>query len=481
MRQHRQRRIDHVVTTKVMTRPDIPASIFRAYDIRGVVGRTLTVDVARLIGQGIGAIAAEQAEQAVIVGRDGRHSSPALAGALIEGLRASGRDVIDIGMAPTPLLYFATRHLPANSGVMVTGSHNGPEYNGMKLIVAGRTLFGEALQTIYQRILAGDFRRGNGALSRAEVRDDYLKRVISDTPPGGNATALDMVIDCGNGAAGVVAPELFRALGHRVDEMYCEVDGAFPNHHPDPSQPENLEALIDRVLATGADIGLAFDGDGDRLGVVDSNGHIIWPDRQLMAFARDVLSRNQGASIVYDVKCSRYLKTVIETAGGVPLMWKTGHSLIKSKMEAEQAPLAGELSGHIFFKERWYGFDDALYAGARLLEILVQSGMSSATLFAGMPEGVSTPELRVQLPETEHRAYMRKLRANADFPDAQIIDTDGIRVEFADGWGLVRPSNTSPVLTVRFEADDDAALKRIQAQFRTLLQSSAHHPMALPF
>ncbi len=464
-----------------MTDPAVPASIFRAYDIRGVVGDTLTVDVARLIGQGIGTIAADQAEQVIIVGRDGRCSSPALVAALIEGLRAAGRDVIDIGMVPTPLLYFATRHLPTHSGVMVTGSHNGPEYNGMKLIMAGRTLFGEALQSIYQRILAGDFVCGYGALSAAEVRDDYLTRVTRDMPPAGNASALNLVIDCGNGVAGAVAPALFRALGHRVEELYCEVDGAFPNHHPDPSQPQNLEALIDAVVTRGADLGLAFDGDGDRLGVVDSNGHVIWPDRQLMVFAKDVLSRNQGASIVYDVKCSRYLKTVIEAAGGVPLMWKTGHSLIKSKMEAEQAPLAGELSGHIFFKERWYGFDDALYAGARLLELLAQSKMSSAALFAGIPEGVSTPELRVQLPETEHRSYMHKLRAKADFPDAEIIDTDGIRVEFADGWGLVRSSNTSPALTVRFEADHDAALKRIQAQFRTLLQNSADYAMELPF
>ncbi len=464
-----------------MTDPAVPASIFRAYDIRGVVGRTLTVDVARLIGQGIGASAADRGEQTIIVGRDGRHSSPALSEALCAGLRASGRDVVDVGMVPTPLLYFATRCLPANSGVMVTGSHNGPEYNGMKLIVAGQTLFGEALQTIYRRILAGDFTRGSGALSAAGVREDYIARVVDDAPPAGDAAALDIVIDCGNGVAGVVAPDLFRALGHRVEEMYCDVDGAFPNHHPDPSQPENLAALIDAVNARGADIGLAFDGDGDRLGVVDSSGHIIWPDRQLMVFAQDVLARNRGANIVYDVKCSRHLKTVVEAAGGTPLMWKTGHSLIKSKMEEAQAPLAGELSGHIFFKERWYGFDDAIYAGARLLEILARSGTSSAALFAGIPEGVSTPELRVQLPETSHQSYMRKLRNNAAFPDAQIIDTDGIRVEFADGWGLVRPSNTSPVLTVRFEADNDAALKRIQEQFRGLLQKTADTALQLPF
>lgn len=464
-----------------MTDTPIPASIFRAYDIRGVVGRTLTADIARLIGLGIGAEAVARGEKKIIVGRDGRDSSPALSSALVAGLRASGRDVVDIGIVPTPLLYFATHWLPANSGVMVTGSHNGPEYNGMKLIVAGKTLHGEDLQAIYRRIVAGDFTGGRGKLSSADVKHDYVARVAGDISPTSPATALKLIIDCGNGVAGVIAPQLFRALGHHVEEMYCEVDGAFPNHHPDPSQPENLTALIARVKATGADIGLAFDGDGDRLGVVDSAGHIIWPDRQLMVMAKDVLARNSGAAIIYDVKCSRHLKTVIEANGGVPLMWKTGHSLIKSKMEEMQGPLAGELSGHIFFKERWYGFDDAMYAGARLLEILVRSGRSSEALFADMPEGVSTPELRVELPEASHQACMQRLRDSADFPDAQIIDTDGLRVEFDDGWGLVRPSNTSPVLTVRFEADNQAALGRIQGQFRRLLQAAVDAELKLLF
>lgn len=464
-----------------MTDTAIPASIFRAYDIRGIVGRTLTADIARLIGLGIGAEAAARGEQEIVVGRDGRDSSPELSGALIAGLRSSGRDVVDIGIVPTPLLYFATHWLPADSGVMVTGSHNGPEYNGMKLIIAGKTLYGEDLQAIYRRIVAGDFPRGRGKLSSSDVKNDYVTRVAGDISTAARGAALKIIIDCGNGVAGVIAPQLFRALGHRVEEMYCEVDGAFPNHHPDPSQPENLEALIARVTTRGADIGLAFDGDGDRLGVVDSAGHIIWPDRQLMVLAKDVLSRNRGAAIIYDVKCSRYLKTVIEANGGLPLMWKTGHSLIKSKMEEMQAPLAGELSGHIFFKERWYGFDDAIYAGARLLEILVRSGRSSKELFAGMPEGVSTPELRVRLPEASHQTFMEKLRDSADFPDAQIIHTDGVRVEFRDGWGLVRASNTSPVLTLRFEADDKPALERIQEKFRRLLQAAADTELKLPF
>ena len=464
-----------------MTDTTIPASIFRAYDIRGIVGRTLTAEIARLIGLGIGAEAAARGEQEIVVGRDGRDSSPALSGALIAGLRSSGRDVVDIGIVPTPLLYFATHWLPADSGVMVTGSHNGPEYNGMKLIIAGKTLHGEDLQAIYRCIVAGDFTRGRGKLSSSDVKNDYVARVAGDISTAARGAALKIIIDCGNGVAGVIAPQLFRALGHQVEEMYCEVDGAFPNHHPDPSQPENLEALIARVTTQGADIGLAFDGDGDRLGVVDSAGHIIWPDRQLMVLAKDVLSRNRGAGIIYDVKCSRYLKTVIEANGGVPLMWKTGHSLIKSKMEEMQAPLAGELSGHIFFGERWYGFDDAMYAGARLLEILVRSGRSSKELFAGMPEGVSTPELRVRLPEASHQTFMEKLRDSADFPDAQIIHTDGVRVEFRDGWGLVRASNTSPVLTLRFEADNKPALERIQEKFRRLLQAAADTELKLPF
>jgi len=464
-----------------MTQPAVPPSIFRAYDIRGVVGRTLTADIAHRIGLGIGTEARDRGEQTLIIGRDGRDSSPELAGALVEGLRESGRDVVDIGLVPTPLLYFATHWLQANSGVMVTGSHNGPEYNGVKLIIGGQTLFGDALQAIYRRIVAGDFTRGKGGLSSADVRADYIARVTGDISPVANGAGLKVVIDCGNGVAGDVAPQLFRALGHRVEEMYCDVDGAFPNHHPDPSQPENMEALVTRVKQQRADIGLAFDGDGDRLGVVDSAGHIIWPDRQLMVLAKDVLSRNRGASIIYDVKCSRHLKTVVESNGGVALMWKTGHSLIKSKMEEMQAPLAGELSGHIFFKERWYGFDDAIYAGARLLEIVIRSGMSSQDLFAEMPEGVSTPELRVKLPEDSHQTYMQKLKDNVSFPDAQVINTDGVRVEFQDGWGLVRASNTSPVLTLRFEADNQTALERVQERFRHLLQVTADTALQLPF
>ena len=462
-------------------RADFPSSIFRAYDIRGIVGKTLTADVAHKIGLSIGTEASERGEQTVIVGRDGRNSSPELAGALIQGLRESGRDVMDIGMVPTPVLYFATHLLEANSGVMVTGSHNGPEYNGVKVVIAGKTLFQDALQAIYRRIVDGEFADGRGGLQSANIVADYIKRITEGIPAAPDAVALKIIVDCGNGVAGAVAPQLFRALGHDVMEMYCEVDGDFPNHHPDPSQPENLQSLIERVKEQQADIGLAFDGDGDRLGVVDSAGNIIWPDRQLMLLAKDVLSRNNGANIIYDVKCSRYLKTIIEANGGVPLMWKTGHSLIKNKMAELNAPLAGELSGHIFFKERWYGFDDAIYAAARLLEIITNTKAKSEEIFAEMPGGVSTPELRVKLPEEAHETFMQRLKDNVNFPDAQVIDTDGVRIEFQDGWGLIRPSNTSPYLTLRFEADNQGALERIQGEFRRLLQTVAATGLPLSF
>lgn len=452
---------------------EVSPSIFRAYDIRGVVGETLTAPVVHRIGLAIGAEAELKGERTVVVGRDGRRSSPELAAALIAGLRASGRDVTDIGMVPTPVLYFATRFLKTNSGVMVTGSHNGPEYNGLKIVIAGQTLFEDALQAIYQCAVRNEFNPGAGGLQSVDVSADYLNQVKSDIPAASGEQALKLVIDCGNGVAGLIAPALFRALGHEVAELCCEVDGDFPHHHPDPSQPENLQALIGQVRERQADLGFAFDGDGDRLGVIDGGGNIIWPDRQLMLMARDVLSRHRGAKIIYDVKCSRHLKTVIEANGGEPVMWKTGHSLIKNKMEEQAAPLAGELSGHIFFRERWYGFDDAIYAGARLLEIIMQAQARPERVFAELPGGVSTPELRVGLPEERHQPFMRKLKDKAVFPGAEVIDTDGIRIEFQDGWGLIRPSNTSPCLTLRFEADDQAALERIQGDFRALLQATA--------
>ena len=460
-------------------KPEISPVIFRTYDIRGVVGKDLTAEIVKQIGQSIGSEAASREQKKVIVGRDGRTSSPELGEALIEGLRSAGRDVIDIGMVPTPVLYYATNTLDTTSGVMLTGSHNGPDYNGLKIVLAGETLSEAAIQTIYQRIVNGDFETGQGGLETHEILADYIRRVSEDIPVAlGNAFKL--VVDCGNGVAGVLAPQLYKAMGHEVVELFCEVDGKFPNHHPDPSQPENLQALIDKVQAEQADLGFAFDGDGDRLGVVDGEGNIIWPDRQLMILARDVLTRNPGAEIIYDVKCSRHLKSIIEAGGGKPMMWKTGHSLIKSKMKEIGAPLAGEMSGHIFFKERWYGFDDALYTGARMLEVLLASKAKPSEVFAEIPDSVSTPELRVDLSEDAHSSFMAELKDKINFPGAEVFDIDGYRIEFPDGWGLVRPSNTTPCLILRFEADNPEALSRIQADFHQLLLS-VKPDLTLPF
>ena len=457
----------------------LPAIIFRAYDIRGIVGKTLTASGVYEIGRAVGSEADARGVTAIAVGRDGRASSPELCESLIRGLLATGRNVIDIGMVPTPMLYFATHHLETASGVMVTGSHNGPAYNGLKIMLGGETLYGEAIQALRKRVETGAMSSGQGNLETVDITADYLRRATEDIPValGG---AFKLVVDCGNGVAGMIAPQLYRALGHDVVELYCEVDGGFPNHHPDPSQPENLQALIARMQEVQADLGFAFDGDGDRLGVVDSSGNIIWPDRQLMLFARDVLSRNPGASIIYDVKCSRHMKSIIEESGGKPVMWKTGHSLIKSKMKELDAPLAGEMSGHIFFKERWFGFDDALYAGARMLEILARHKMKTAEVFAGLPGGVATPELRIMLPEKDHAAFMQNLRGKVDFKDAEISDIDGVRVDFRNGWGLIRPSNTTPCLIARFEADDRAGLEQIQATFRELIKTVAPN-LKLPF
>ena len=457
----------------------ISPEIFRAYDIRGVVSKNFSAAVVREIGRAIGSEANDRGQQGIVVARDGRTSSPELGDALIAGLRASGRDVIDIGMVPTPVLYFATHHLQSNSGVMLTGSHNGPEYNGLKIVLDGETLSGDAIGKIRDRITNKEFTEGQGSLEAADVSADYL-RTITDDIPVALGGAFKIIVDCGNGVAGQLAPQLYRAMGHDVVELYCDIDGNFPNHQPDPSQPENLQPLIDIVKEEHADLGFAFDGDGDRLGIVDGEGNIIWPDRQMMLFARDVLSRNQGATIIFDVKCSRHLKAVIEESGGKPLMWKTGHSLIKAKMKEVDAPLAGELSGHIFFKERWFGFDDALYAGARALEILTNSKGTPVETFAAIPNEISTPELRIPLPEKHHEKAMQIMKSKMAFEGAEITDIDGLRVDFPDGWGLVRPSNTSPFLVARFEAENTEALERIQAGFRDLLQSVSKD-LKLPF
>ncbi len=444
----------------------IPASIFRAYDIRGVVGDTLTAEIVYELGRAIGSEAYARGQQTVIVARDGRLSGPEFVQALSNGLRASGRDVIDVGRVPTPVLYFATHYLSSSSGVMVTGSHNPPDYNGFKMVLRGETLAETAIQRLRSRIETGDLLSGNGTYKVANVVPDYIERITSDIRL---ARPLKVVVDCGNGVAGELAPHLLRLLGCDVTELYCEIDGTFPNHHPDPSQPENVAELIKTVKKLKADVGLAFDGDGDRLGVISSQGEIIWADRQMMLYAKDVLSRNPGAEIIFDIKCSTHLARVIREYGGQPLMWKTGHSLVKAKMKETGAPLAGEMSGHIFFKERWYGFDDALYTAARLLEILARDMRSTSEVFAELPNAISTPELKIELQEGEQLPFVARLLEQAKFPDAKITTIDGLRADFQDGWGLVRASNTTPSLVLRFEADTTTALLRIQDQFRVKL------------
>ncbi len=452
--------------------PDAEVSdgIFRAYDIRGIVGETLTPDVVSVIGRAIGSEAIARGVDSLCVGYDGRHSSPELADALATGVMATGCNVIHVDAVPTPVLYFATHELGTGSGVMVTGSHNPANYNGLKIMLGGETLSGDAIQKLLQRIRTGDFASGHGAQSQEDVRRAYLDRIVGDIAV---AAPLKVVVDAGNGIAGELAPLLIEELGCEVIPLYCEVDGNFPNHHPDPGKPENLADLIERVRAEGADIGLAFDGDGDRLGVVTNTGKIIWPDRLLMLFARDVVSRNPGADVLYDVKCSRRLAGVISEAGGRPVMWKTGHSLMKAKMKETGALLAGEMSGHIFFGERWLGFDDGLYSAARLLEILGIEDRHCDEVFEDFPEDISTPELNVDVSDDTKFELVERLGREGNFGEANISTIDGIRVEYTDGWGLCRASNTTPVLVLRFEAETEDALERIKVVFREQLQKAA--------
>ena len=445
----------------------VEPSLFRAYDIRGVVGSGgLSVESVRAIGRAIGSEAAARDCAQIVVGRDGRLSSPELADALIDGLCATGREVIDIGRVPTPVTYFATYHLQTGSGVEVTGSHNPPDYNGLKIMLGGETLSGSAIADLHRRITEGDLVDGKGTARRQDVLIDYVDRIAGDVTLH---RPLKVVVDCGNGVAGEVGPLVLRSLGCEVRELYCDIDGTFPNHHPDPSDPANLVDLIAAVREDGADVGLAFDGDGDRLGVVDANGKIIWPDRQMMLFAMDILSRQPGADIIFDVKCSAHLARIITDNAGVPVMWRTGHSLIKAKLKESGAPLAGEMSGHIFFNDRWDGFDDGIYAAARLLEILSMDPRSSSEIFAELPETVSTPEIKVHLQEGEPPRVIEALVARARFPEARVTTIDGLRVDFPDGWGLVRASNTTPCLVLRFEADTQAALDRIRDEFRSMI------------
>ena len=454
-----------------------PREIFKAYDIRGIVGKTLTPAIVEAIGRAIGSETLRRGGKAIVIGRDGRLSGPELSRALAQGLRATGVDVIDIGMVATGMLYFATYELGTGSGVMVTGSHTPPDYNGLKMMITGETLYGDAFTALRTRIEVNDLTSGQGSYREHDIGETYLARIAADIKP---ARPLHIAVDCGNGVAGAYAPTLFRRLGCKVTELFCDVDGTFPNHHPDPAHPENLEDLKAALARTGADVGFAFDGDGDRLGVVTGDGNIIYPDRQLMLYAADVLSRSPGATIIYDVKCTRNLGPWITRHGGIPLLWKTGHSLIKAKLRETGAALAGEMSGHVFFKERWYGFDDALYVGARLLEILARSANPSAVLNA-LPDAIATPELQLQCAEGEHFALIRTLQSQAKFAGAvNVIDIDGLRVEYADGFGLMRASNTTPVIVLRFEADNDLAIKRIQDQFRAVLLA-AKPDARLPF
>jgi len=454
-----------------------PHAIFKAYDIRGIVDNTLTSDIAFKIGQAVGSEVIASGGDSIVIGRDGRLSGPILAEVLSNGLRAAGVNVIDIGLAPSPVVYYSSYSKNIPSCIAITGSHNPPDYNGFKMVVDGVTLSAERIQAVKQRIIDNDFTQGEGGYIQEEIIDDYIARIVGDVKLD---RKMKIVIDSGNGVAGATAPQVFRGIGCDVVDSFSEVDGTFPNHHPDPSQIENLQDLIAAVKEHDAELGLAFDGDGDRLGVVSKKGEIVWADRQMILFAQDVLSRNPGAEIIYDVKCSRNLPAEIEAAGGKATMWRTGHSFIKAKLRETGAALAGEMSGHIFIKDRWFGFDDGVYAGARLLELLSKLEKTPQQVFDSLPNSVNTPELRMDFDEGEHYVFMDKLKEVADFGNAQVSKIDGLRVDYNDGFGLIRPSNTTPILVLRFEADTEEAIARIQADFKTAI-SLIDAEIATPF
>jgi phosphomannomutase/phosphoglucomutase len=457
--------------------PKLPADIFRAYDIRGVVGRTLNAETAYWIGRAIGSQSLAQGEPNIAVGRDGRLSGPELAQQLIQGLLDCGCNVSDVGMVPTPVVYYAGHILTGKSAVMLTGSHNPRDYNGFKIVIAGDTLANEQIQALKERIDNNDLASGVGTVEQVDVLERYFKQIRDDIAM---AKPMRVVVDCGNGVAGVIAPQLIEALGCSVIPLYCEVDGNFPNHHPDPGKPENLVDLIAKVKSEKADIGLAFDGDGDRVGVVTNTGTVVYPDRLLMLFAKDVVSRNPGADIIFDVKCTRRLTPLISGYGGRPVMWKTGHSLIKKKMKETGALLAGEMSGHIFFKERWFGFDDGIYAAARLLEILSQDRRDAEHVFSAFPNDISTPEINIQVTEKSKFSIIERLQRDGVWGEGNITNLDGVRVDYPRGWGLVRASNTTPVLVLRFEAETEEELERIKEVFRAQLYSAVPD-LDLPF
>ena len=448
----------------------VSQSIFKAYDIRGVVEQDLTPNTVKLIGLAIGSESIAKGERGVVVGRDGRLSGPDLMNSLKEGLKQSGCHIVDIGMVPTPLVYFGTYTKAATSGVMITGSHNPPEYNGFKIMIAGETLSGERIQELYERINNNNFTVGHGTSTKVDIEQDYIDTIKSDIKLD---KKLHIVVDCGNGVAGNLAPKLFEQLGAKVTKLFCLIDGNFPNHHPDPSKPKNLIDVTQEVKDTGADMGFAFDGDGDRLGLIDNNGNVIWADRQMILYSRDILKRNNGAKIVFDVKCSSLLPKDISEHGGQPIMSRTGHSFIKAKLKETGAALGGEMSGHIFFKERWYGFDDALYTGARLLEIMSKTNKTCAEVFSELPDSINTPEININFDEQGQQfEAMEKLAKNVSFKGAKITTIDGVRVDYPNGWGLVRPSNTTPCLVLRFEADNQQTLEEIQEKFRIWLENN---------
>lgn len=462
----------------------LPKEIFKAYDIRGIVGKTLTPAIVEAIGHALGSEAKARNQSQICIGYDGRLSGPELARALASGIKKAGIDVINIGMVATPMVYFAAYFLKTNCGVMVTGSHNPPDYNGLKMVLAGETLSTDSIQALRLRVEKNDLENGAGSETSYNITPDYIAAITKDIKL---ARPMKIAVDCGNGVAGAFANSLYASLGCKVEELFCEVDGHFPNHHPDPSEPKNLVDLITALKTNDAEIGLAFDGDGDRLGVVTKDGEIIYPDRQLLLFAEAVLKQNVGATIIFDVKSTRHLSPWIMARGGVPLLWKTGHSLVKAKIKETAAALAGEMSGHIFFNDkngdgsqRWYGFDDGLYAGARLLEILSQFDNVSAVLNS-LPNSTSTPEQHVAMQEGEPHQLIAALQKTAHFEGAlDVITIDGLRVEYADGFGLMRASNTTPVMVLRFEADHETALKRIQTQFKRIILDASPH-LTLPF
>ena len=457
----------------------ITESIFRAYDIRGIVETALTPDAVEQIGQAFASQSLSQGCDTVVIGRDGRLSSPELAQRLAAGLQKGGANVIDVGMVPTPVLYYAANVLETGTGIMVTGSHNPPAYNGLKMMIGGATIYGDAIKALYQRIVDNDLSEGAGSYEEHNIVDRYIDEILGDIKL---AKPMKIAVDCGNGVGGVIAPQLFKRLGCETVELFCDVDGNFPNHHPDPSKLENIVDVKNAIAEHDLDLGLAFDGDADRVGILDNSQNVIWPDRQMMLYSADVLSRKPGAQIIYDVKSSTNLGTEIKRLGGEPLMWKTGHSFIKAKMKETGAQLAGEMSGHIFFKERWYGFDDGLYSACRMLEILSQRDETSTEVFAALPDSFNTPELQIHFEqEGAHYDFMEAFKASASFDGADEITTiDGLRVNFDFGWGLIRPSNTTPTLVLRFEANEQEGLDKVQALFKEQMHS-VDNSLSIPF